>query len=117
MSGKNKPLSEWKEKDYIEAHIELWTKIKFIWKYVPGDLIHLKHELIVEMVGNSEIKNDCFLCDFYQKENNCNGCPLKTDSEIFCNPAYYHLAYNGYDEECIDEIINLGIQRWDKLSL
>ena len=117
MAFKDKPIRQWSEVNYLEAHIELWTKIRNIWPMAHyTDLCAIKYGLVQEMTPELKPLNDCFLCACYC-ENDCADCPLKTDESLYCHPNYYELLYNGYNKDYIDEIIGLARQKLDKIKL
>ena len=117
MTFKDKPIRQWGENDYLEAHIELWTRIRNIWSLVPYiDLCEIKNTLVQEMTPELEPENYCYLCACYFA-NECGGCPLKIDKSLQCHPNYYELCYSGYNKDYIDEIIDMAKQRLHKIKL
>lgn len=117
MAFKDKPIRQWSEANYLEAHIELWIRIRDIWPMVPYiDLCEIKEILVKEITPELEPLKDCYLCACYF-ENDCVGCPLKMYKTLQCHPNYYELFCKGYNKDYIDEIISLARQRLHKLKL
>lgn len=117
MAFKDKPINQWGESDHLEVHIELWTRIRNIWCMMPYiDLCGIKKILVQEITPELEPINDCYLCAWYLAIE-CKHCPLKIDESLQCHPNYYELLCEGYNKECIDEIISIARQRLDKIKL
>lgn len=116
MTFRNKPIKQWDEIDYLEAHIELWTRIRYIWKTMDYiELYDIKEGILQEMTPNINSVNNCYLCDYYLSYD-CGNCPLHVDADLQCHPDYYQLACYGYNRDYIDEIIDLARARLNKIT-
>lgn len=117
MAFKDKPIRQWDEIDYLEAHIELWRRIRNIWPMVPcTDLCVIKNALVQEMTPELEPVNDCYLCTYYLNSD-CGHCPLKIDATLFCHPNFYELSCYGYNKQYINELIELAKNRLHKIKV
>lgn len=104
MLWRTKPLSEWKEIDYLLAHKVLWEEI--LRRVKAGHDLHLtidvKANIIKYKMRITDVKIDSFLCAIYD----CTSCPLRHPQG---DCYYYHKLLECLERSRIIEVINIII--------